>query len=139
MLDPAYSGVVVSTSSRFYTAIETLPQPTRGDGPIQIRVRSPQFVNASWLYFVDFAGPDGVRVEHIGDRYGFTFSCVRDFAGRGTRTVIGIDARVQRFCQEQVCSFSAPAHLDPGRGAEERRNATKYAVVRARHHDRRRQ
>ncbi|EIW63108.1 Phosphomevalonate kinase [Trametes versicolor FP-101664 SS1] len=67
VLDPAYSGVVVSTSSRFYTTIETLPQPHRVEGPIQIRVRSPQFVNASWLYFVDFAGPDGVRVEHIAD------------------------------------------------------------------------
>lgn len=68
VLDPAYSGVVVSTSSRFYTAIGTLPQPARAEGPIQIRVRSPQFVNASWLYLVDFAGPSGVRVEPVADR-----------------------------------------------------------------------
>ncbi|KAI0633269.1 Phosphomevalonate kinase [Trametes polyzona] len=69
VLDPAYSGVVVSTSSRFYTVIESLPQPepARGDGPIQIRVRSPQFLDATWLYFVDLAGPDGVRVEHVAD------------------------------------------------------------------------
>ncbi|KAI0356290.1 Phosphomevalonate kinase [Trametes cingulata] len=68
VLDPAYSGVVVSTSSRFYTVIETIPQsPARADGPIQIRVRSPQFLEATWLYFVEFDGPGAVRVEHIAD------------------------------------------------------------------------
>jgi len=43
VLDPAYSGVVVSTSSRFYTVI-TQAKTNR------IIVRSPQFVNASWSY-----------------------------------------------------------------------------------------
>ncbi|TBU31556.1 phosphomevalonate kinase [Dichomitus squalens] len=66
VLDPAYSGIVVSTSSRFYTVIDTiseLPAP----GPIQIRVRSPQFLDATWLYFVEFDGPDVVRVEQVAD------------------------------------------------------------------------
>lgn len=43
VLDPAYSGVVVSTSSRFYTVI------SQGKAN-RIVVRSPQFVNATWSY-----------------------------------------------------------------------------------------
>jgi phosphomevalonate kinase len=43
VLDPAYSGVVVSTSSRFYTVI------SRGN-PGRIIVRSPQFINSTWTY-----------------------------------------------------------------------------------------
>ncbi|KAI0256085.1 ribosomal protein S5 domain 2-type protein [Lactifluus subvellereus] len=43
VLDPSYSGVVVSTSSRFYTVISPA---TSG----HIVVRSPQFINATWPY-----------------------------------------------------------------------------------------
>lgn len=46
VLDPAYSGVVVSTSSRFYTAIRDEPALP----PNTLRVRSPQFLNANWSY-----------------------------------------------------------------------------------------
>ncbi|KAI0769610.1 Phosphomevalonate kinase [Trametes elegans] len=69
VLDPAYSGVVVSTSSRFYTVVGSLPQPPApgGDGPIHIRVRSPQFLDATWLYIVEFDGPGAVRVEQLAD------------------------------------------------------------------------
>ncbi|KAI8969562.1 Phosphomevalonate kinase [Trametes punicea] len=71
VLDPAYSGVVVSTTSRFYTVVRSLASPpappAHAQGPIQIRVRSPQFQDASWLYFVDFDGPSAVRVEHVAD------------------------------------------------------------------------
>ncbi|PPR07378.1 hypothetical protein CVT26_013694 [Gymnopilus dilepis] len=46
VLDPAYSGVVVSTSSRFYATVreELSLKPTT------IRVRSPQFIDATWSY-----------------------------------------------------------------------------------------
>ncbi|KAK0226085.1 phosphomevalonate kinase [Armillaria fumosa] len=48
VLDPAYSGIVVSASSRFYTVIT--------DGhPSQIRVRSPQFHAATWTYHVSWS------------------------------------------------------------------------------------
>ncbi|KAI0743895.1 Phosphomevalonate kinase [Daedaleopsis nitida] len=71
VLDPAYSGVVVSTSSRFYTVVDPISAPpvhaSASDGPIQIRVRSPQFLDATWLYFVEFDGPDIVRVEQVAD------------------------------------------------------------------------
>ncbi|KAI1796392.1 phosphomevalonate kinase [Ganoderma leucocontextum] len=72
VLEPAYSGVVVSTTSRFYTVIDTIsePPPSAPDGPIQIRVRSPQFLDATWLYFVEFDGPDVVRVDQLADNTG---------------------------------------------------------------------
>lgn len=46
VLDPAYSGVVISTSSRFYAVIQS-----RG-GANEIEVRSPQFISAVWNYSV---------------------------------------------------------------------------------------
>lgn len=70
VLEPTYSGVVVSTTSRFYTVIDTISEPptSASDGPIQIRVRSPQFLDATWLYFVEFDGPDAVRVEQLAQK-----------------------------------------------------------------------
>ena len=72
VLDPAYSGVVVSTSSRFYTVIDArAPSSSESafdpdaSSPIQIRVRSPQFEHASWLYAVHFDGPAAVRVDPL--------------------------------------------------------------------------
>ena len=53
VLDPTYSGVVISTSSRFYSVIQNAPSPT----PLIIRVRSPQFLNATWSYSVSLDGP----------------------------------------------------------------------------------
>lgn len=69
VLEPAYSGLVVSTTSRFYTVIDTISHPPASapDSPIQIRVRSPQFLDATWLYFVDFDSPDVVRVDQVAN------------------------------------------------------------------------
>jgi len=53
VLDPAYSGIVVSTSSRFYTAIQPSPDPG------VVRVQSPQFLEATWLFSVSL-DPDVV-------------------------------------------------------------------------------
>lgn len=68
VLDPHHSGVVVATSSRFYTAVlEAVPPATaRAHSPIQIRVRSPQFVDATWIYLVHIDQAD-VRVEQVAD------------------------------------------------------------------------
>jgi phosphomevalonate kinase len=50
VLDPTYSGTVVSTSSRFYTTVQDdLSKTLR-----RIRVRSPQFIDAEWEYIVSF-------------------------------------------------------------------------------------
>ncbi|TEB38374.1 phosphomevalonate kinase [Coprinellus micaceus] len=58
VLDPAFSGTVVSTSSRFYTVI----QDHAVEEPSKIRVRSPQFLEATWTYEVSFK-EDAVAVE----------------------------------------------------------------------------
>jgi phosphomevalonate kinase len=53
VLDPKYPGTVVSTSSRFYTVV-------RAGGPNdtnRIRVRSPQFLDATWEYAVTMIEP----------------------------------------------------------------------------------
>jgi len=50
VLDPAYSGVVVSASSRFYAVIQT--GPSSPPPPLIIRVQSPQFLDATWSYSV---------------------------------------------------------------------------------------
>ncbi|EMD37919.1 hypothetical protein CERSUDRAFT_50219 [Gelatoporia subvermispora B] len=70
VLDPAYSGVVVSTSSRFYTVVSSVDHPAPdASAPIQIRVRSPQFVDAVWLYNVDLdPALAAIRVEpHVSN------------------------------------------------------------------------
>ena len=55
VLDPRYSGIVVSTSSRFYTAIHTDPN-SKELGSNLIQVRSPQFLDAVWRYSVTIDG-----------------------------------------------------------------------------------
>lgn len=48
VLDPTYFGVVFATDARFYTSVASFPQR---DTP-RIRVRSPQFLEAEWVYDV---------------------------------------------------------------------------------------
>jgi len=62
VLDPAYSGVVVSTSSRFYTALRDEPSLK----PNTIRVRSPQFIDATWLYSAELE--PSVLIEPLGEK-----------------------------------------------------------------------
>ncbi|KAF9648569.1 Phosphomevalonate kinase [Thelephora ganbajun] len=54
ILDPKYSGIVVSTSSRFYSVVS--PASTPG----VITVNSPQFINAVWKYSIN---PNGAIEE----------------------------------------------------------------------------
>jgi phosphomevalonate kinase len=61
VLDPAYSGVVISTSSRFYSVIQDQ------GGANRIRVRSPQFIDAVWNYSVELKDKS-IKVEQIVDR-----------------------------------------------------------------------
>jgi len=60
VLDPKYSGIVVSTSSRFYTAVQAYPGNAN-----RIRVRSPQFVDAVWEYSVTATGSSVVIEDAI--------------------------------------------------------------------------
>ncbi|CAE6493864.1 unnamed protein product [Rhizoctonia solani] len=63
VLDHRYPGLVVSTSSRFYTVV----QPASRSG--KIIVNSPQFENAIWAYGVKLEG-DGIRIEQVEDATG---------------------------------------------------------------------
>lgn len=61
VLDPKYSGVVVSTSSRFYTIIRE-----SGESSL-IQVRSPQFIDAEWEAVVT-TQDNGRIILHDRDR-----------------------------------------------------------------------
>jgi phosphomevalonate kinase len=63
VLDPKYSGIVVSTSSRFYTVV----QADQGSAN-RIRVRSPQFLDAVWEYTVTTPG-SSIVVEAAATKY----------------------------------------------------------------------
>lgn len=64
VLDPVYSGVVVSTSSRFYTVVRDPASVTGTHTPNHIEVRSPQFLDATWSYSVNYdASGSKVSVE----------------------------------------------------------------------------
>ncbi|TFK75434.1 phosphomevalonate kinase [Pluteus cervinus] len=53
VLEPAFSGTVVSTSSRFYTVVT----PKARKESQKITVRSPQFLEATWTYDVGTGSP----------------------------------------------------------------------------------
>ena len=74
VLDQKYSGLVVSTSSRFYTAVEG------GSGKENvIRVRSPQFQSASWNYTVELGSCVKVlQEEYVPIFYVYDFVCRPD-------------------------------------------------------------
>lgn len=63
VLDPEYSGAVISTSSRFYTVIDRTGRPGSG-----IQVKSPQFLDATWSYEVAFEGLETVSVSESKDQ-----------------------------------------------------------------------
>jgi len=66
ILDPKYSGIVVSTSSRFYSVVS--PASTPG----VIIVNSPQFTNAVWKYSVR---PNGmIEAEYVTEGTGHRFT-----------------------------------------------------------------
>lgn len=64
VLDPAYSGVVISASSRFYTVITDKDDI----GALTIQVRSPQFLNATWKYTVSVS-ETAVDVQEHADKW----------------------------------------------------------------------
>ena len=51
VLDPQYSGCVVSVDSRFYTTISSdISINTDNTDKIHVKVESPQFINANWTF-----------------------------------------------------------------------------------------
>ncbi|KAF9107825.1 phosphomevalonate kinase [Mortierella sp. GBA35] len=56
VLDPAFSGLVVATDARFYTLIRPGQHSSSPSGPYKVTVRSPQFNNATWTYWITLQG-----------------------------------------------------------------------------------
>ena len=71
VLDPNYSGTVVSTSSRFYTACQDDSHGVAN----RVRVQSPQFSGAEWEYTVSFE--PAVSVQSISKSVGPVFIIIR--------------------------------------------------------------
>jgi phosphomevalonate kinase len=63
VLDPAYSGLVIATSSRFYSIVRTGPSSL--DSPPNIVVRSPQFEDAVWTYTAGCDDNSQIKVQPI--------------------------------------------------------------------------
>ncbi|CAE6471661.1 unnamed protein product [Rhizoctonia solani] len=80
VLDHRFPGLVVSTSSRFYTVV----QPTSGEG--KITVKSPQFENAEWVYDVVVNG-DSIQVQQKDNSTGSKNSFVQT-ALEGTLAIV---------------------------------------------------
>lgn len=58
VLDPAYPGLVISTTSRFYTVIRTRSEGAADSGRCLLRVFSPQFVGAQWDFVASVDGEE---------------------------------------------------------------------------------
>jgi phosphomevalonate kinase len=66
VLDPAYSGLVIATSSRFYSVVRTRPtSTTKNDSEPTIVVEAPQFDDAVWKYRVDHVNDEQITVQPI--------------------------------------------------------------------------
>lgn len=63
VLDPAYSGLVIATSSRFYSIVRTRPSTLPHDASPNIIVRSPQFEDAVWTYTAECDDSSQIKVE----------------------------------------------------------------------------
>lgn len=84
ILDPAYPGLVISTTSKFYTVIRPLKLGSTASAavavattvPPLVRVRSPQFINAEWRYNVQIGGGDSeVTVIPLESEGGYVDPC----------------------------------------------------------------
>lgn len=66
VLEKPNIGLVVATSSRFYSLVKSLPQAST-ESQKTITVKSPQFVQAEWSYVVE-TGAEGPMVLEQRDQ-----------------------------------------------------------------------
>ncbi|KAH7888589.1 ribosomal protein S5 domain 2-type protein [Phlebopus sp. FC_14] len=66
VLNQAYTGLVISTSSRFYAVLRDGQDPV---GLNQILVRAPQFIGAEWKYSVTVDDDGRVEVIQLSDSW----------------------------------------------------------------------
>ncbi|KAL1917411.1 uncharacterized protein VTP21DRAFT_3804 [Calcarisporiella thermophila] len=84
VLDRTYEGLVVGTSARFFTVIHPLGIPR------QIRVRSPQFVDATWNYKWEneLTAEDGAnRNKFVEIALRYTLKVLRELASQQVEVV----------------------------------------------------
>ncbi|KAJ9105869.1 hypothetical protein QFC20_004204 [Naganishia adeliensis] len=66
VLDPAYSGLVIATSSRFYSIVRTRSSPSANhDSNPTIVVEAPQFDDAVWEYAVEHGDNGQITVQPV--------------------------------------------------------------------------
>lgn len=66
VLDPAYSGLVIATSSRFYSIVRTRSSSTADhDSNPTIVVEAPQFDDAVWEYAVEHGDNGQITVQPV--------------------------------------------------------------------------
>jgi phosphomevalonate kinase len=71
VLEPAYSGLVIATSSRFYSIVRTQASTsTDTKSAPKIVVEAPQFEGAIWTYSVEPGQDDGIMVQPIESNNG---------------------------------------------------------------------
>jgi mevalonate kinase len=126
VLDPTYSGVVVSTSSRFYTVISRAKSNC-------IVVRSPQFINATWSYMWSIsrtASPPSVIVSQLA-RYVYPVAICE--------ILTAAPLLPQSYnIKEQICTSRSQKDAIPRFGIERSHRTRKCPRRWPRRHDRRR-
>lgn len=130
VLDPAYTGVVASTSSRFYTAIT--PGNTN-----RIVVRSPQFVNATWSYTWSISStttPPSVIISQV-ERY---LPRLRSTLKASLLSHCPVLSHQLRCIEEQICTSRTPKDPIARLGSERPRTPRTSFGCRPRRHNRRR-
>jgi phosphomevalonate kinase len=60
VLEPAYPGLVISTTARFYTTIRPAASSSTDSDVFQVCVKSPQFTEAQWTFIVTLKGGKGM-------------------------------------------------------------------------------
>lgn len=73
VLEPDNGGLVVATSSRFYTVVRDASAPKASTSPssvapeLRIKVNSPQFVEATWIYEARVEPKEGLDLNQVQD------------------------------------------------------------------------
>lgn len=68
VLEPAYPGLVLSTTARFYTVVRPAASSSKESDVFQVCIQSPQFTEARWAFVVTLRGGKGM-VEQTSETW----------------------------------------------------------------------
>jgi phosphomevalonate kinase len=60
VLEPAYPGLVISTTARFYTVVRSAASSSTDSDVFEVCIQSPQFTEAKWTFVVTLKGGKGM-------------------------------------------------------------------------------